>query len=273
MATYTFYADASDIAVRNSNANFSTARNAASGTLSGGGASTTYASVGLESGTTYNFYIVFYPFDTSSIPASEPISDAVFSFSLVGDNAGTAANQWAVTQSTQATWNSIIGGDFDQRGATDGATRVNRKVSTETGYQDMTLTATGRGWIAKSGITNPSSASASGKTQLVMAWAKDIDNSAPATNDYNQVYLSEQTGTTNDPKLVVTTVVPYSMAASAGSFTLTGVAANLARTAYQIAAAVGSFVLTGVAARLRVYGWVNNSRPTSTWTDVTRSDQ
>lgn len=214
MASYTFYADASDISVRNSNANFATARNAASGTTSGSGSSTTYASCGLESGTTYNFYIVFYPFDTSSIPSSETVTAATFSFSLVGDNSGTAANQWAVTQSTQATWNGVAGGDFDQRGTLELATRQNRKVSAETGYQDMTFTSTGRGQIARSGETKPASASATGKTQLVMAWAKDLDNSAPAGNDYNQVYLSEQTGTTNDPKLAVTTADPITFSVS-----------------------------------------------------------
>lgn len=73
--------------------------------------------------------------------------------------------------------------------------------------------------------------------------------------------------------VAVSLAVSTLFAADAGAFTLTGVAANLARTAYQIAADAGSFVLTGIAARLRLIGWVNRSRPTSTWTDVNRSDQ
>ena len=64
----------------------------------------------------------------------------------------------------------------------------------------------------------------------------------------------------------------YTLTADVGAFTLTGVAATLSRT-WKIIADAGSFVLTGVAARLRLIGWVNRSRPTSTWTDVTRSDQ
>jgi len=205
MATTTIYSSTGDIAVRVSNANFATARAATSGATSGG--ASTYASVGLESGTTYNFYIPFFMFDTSVISTAENINAAVMSIFLVGDNSGTAANQYTICQSTQATWNSPVGDDFDQRGSVECATRLNRKVSTETGYEDFTFTATGRGKIARSGETNPASASASGKSQFTLMYAKDLDNSAPATNDYNQVYFSDEAGTTRDPKLVVTTTL------------------------------------------------------------------
>lgn len=203
----TFYSDTGDGSIRASNASFSTARSATTGTVQGG--SSHYLSCGLEGGSTYNFYMGFFMFDTSAIGASDTISDAVFSLYLVGDNAGTAGNQYGVTQSKQATWNSLASGDFDDRrdsisSGTEGATRKNRATGSTSGYEDFTLNATGRGWIARSGETKPASASASGKTQLSLAWAKDIDNSAPTTNDYNQVYSADQTGTSNDPKLVVT---------------------------------------------------------------------
>lgn len=64
----------------------------------------------------------------------------------------------------------------------------------------------------------------------------------------------------------------FPMTAATGSFALTGVDAALSRT-YMLIAEIGSFILTGIDASLRVIGWVNRSRPTSTWTDVTRSDQ
>lgn len=70
----------------------------------------------------------------------------------------------------------------------------------------------------------------------------------------------------------VVLLVDYSMSAAVGAFTLTGIDAALLR-GYTLACEAGAFVLTGVAAGLRVLGWVNRSRPTSTWTDVTRSDQ
>lgn len=210
MTVTTVFADAGDGNVRARSTVFATVRAAASANEITGGA-TGYASCGLEV-STYNFYCPFFMFDTSAIPATDTISSAVYSHALAGDSAGTAANQWTVCQGQQTTWNSLVIGDYDQRrnsidGGAEGATRQNRAVSTETGYVDFTLNATGIGWIARSGETKPATASATGKTQLVVAYAKDLDNSAPTTNDFNQVYFAEEAGTTNDPKLVVTHVV------------------------------------------------------------------
>lgn len=293
MASYTIYSNAGDGAIRKSDANFTTARSATDGDSVATGGSTGYTSCGLESGTTYNFYIGFFMFDTSVIASSETIDSATFSFSLTGDNSGTAGNQWAVTQSTQDTWNSITTADYDQRGSTEGATRANRKVSTETGYQDFALNTTGKSWIARSGETKPASASATGKTQVVMAWAKDLDNSAPATNDYNQIYFSEQTGTTNDPKLVIeTTAGPtYTLAMGTGTFALTGNALGLIcsrkltmgagtytltgidvalKALRKLVCAVGSYVLTGIDATITFFGWQRPTRDSSTFTRPTR---
>ncbi len=248
MASYTIYSSTGDIAVRVSNSNFATARAASSGTTSG--TTSTYLSVGDE-GVPYNFYIGFFMFDTSVIASSETITAATMGLSLVGDNAGTAANQYTICQSTQATWNSIVGDDFDQRGSLEMATRINRKVSTETGYETFTFTSTGRGQIARSGETKPASASASGKSQFTLMYAKDLDNSAPATNDYNQVYLADEAGTTRDPKLEVTTSssIAYDIVAALGTFTLTGIDAAF-KIAHTIVADLGTFVLTGFDAIL-----------------------
>jgi hypothetical protein len=211
MASYTVFSDAGDATVRMSSGTFSTARDALTG-LSVVNTATAYQSVGLEGGATYNFYIPFFMFDTSVVPSTETVASATLDFSLVGDNSGTASNQWCLTQTTQATWNSLITADYDQRGhlGSEGAARVTRKVSTETGYQTMTMNATGSGWIARNGETKPASASASGKTQLAVTYTADIDNSAPTTNDYNQLYFADQAGTTNDPKLSITTGVSNS---------------------------------------------------------------
>lgn len=64
----------------------------------------------------------------------------------------------------------------------------------------------------------------------------------------------------------------YTMTAAVGSFTLTGVAAALSRI-YKIVCGTGAFTLTGVAATLKWFSWIARTRPTSTWTDVNRSDQ
>jgi hypothetical protein len=77
---------------------------------------------------------------------------------------------------------------------------------TSTGYKDMRLNATGIGWINKTGYT-----------KFGIRLSNDTDDSAPTARNYVHLYMSEQTGTTNDPKLVVehsaggggATFVPY----------------------------------------------------------------
>lgn len=250
----TFYSDTGDGSIRQSSANFSTVRSATTGTVQSG--TSHYLSCGLESGTTYNFYMGFFMFDTSAIGASDTISDAVFSVYLVGDNAGTASNQYGVTQSKQGIWNNLASGDFDDRrdslnSGTEGATRKNRVTGSTSGYEDFTLNATGRGWIARSGETKPASASASGKTQLSIAWAKDLDNSAPTTNDYNQVYAADQTGTANDPKLVVThsSATTYNQSVTATATVTGSIVKGLSKT-LSVTPAVSATVLKQMAKSL-----------------------
>lgn len=165
--------------------------------------SPTYLAWELES-STYNGYQPFHMFDTSTISSGDTISSATFSIYLNGDNAVADSQTMSIGNSTQATWNSLGTGDFDQRGgSTEGATRVSCPTGATTGYIDFPLNATGLGFIAKSGQTIPASASATGKTQLAIRWSSDLDNSTPTGRTYMQVRMSEHTGTASDPKLVV----------------------------------------------------------------------
>jgi len=199
--TSTFYADAGDISIRKADATWSTVRGATAGDST---VNTSPTYVGWEKeGAVYNGYQPFHPFDTSAISASDTISAATFSIYLNGDNAVADSQQLSIANSTQATWNSMGTGDFDQRGSTEGCTRFNCPTGATSGYLDFTLNATGRGFIARSGETIPASASASGKTQLAIRWSSDLDNSTPTNRTYMQIRMSEATGTTSDPKLVV----------------------------------------------------------------------
>jgi len=199
--TSTFYSNGGDIAIRKANATWSTVRSAAAGDST---VNTSPTYVGWEKeGAVYNGYQPFHMFDTSTISASDTISSAIFSIYLNGDNAVADSQQLSIANSTQATWNSLGTGDFDQRGSTEGCTRFNCPTGATSGYLDFTLNATGRGFVARSGETIPGSASASGKTQLAIRWSSDLDNSTPTNRTYMQVRMSEAAGTSSDPKLVV----------------------------------------------------------------------
>lgn len=200
--TTTIYSDAGDSVVRNSNATWSTMRNATAGS-SLATTSPTYLAWEKE-GSVYNGYQPFHMFDTSVISSGDTISSATFSIRQNGDSAVADSQQMTICNSTQATWNSIVTGDFDQRGGSiEGATRVNCPSGTATSFVDFPLNSTGLGFIARSGETIPASASASGKTQLCIRWSSDLDNSTPTGRTYMQVRMSEHTGTASDPVLVV----------------------------------------------------------------------
>lgn len=199
--TSTFYSNAGDIVIRKANATWSTVRSASAGDST---VNTSPTYVGWEKeGSVYNGYQPFHMFDTSTISASDTISSAIFSIYLNGDNAVADSQQLSIANSTQATWNSLGTGDFDQRGSTEGCTRFNCPTGATSGYLDFTLNATGLGFVARSGETIPGSASASGKTQLAIRWSSDLDNSTPTNRTYMQIRMSEAAGTSSDPKLVV----------------------------------------------------------------------
>jgi len=159
-----------------------------------------------DAGSTYELFIPFFMFDTSVVPSSDTISSASFTFTLRGDNSGTASNQWVLTQSEQATWNSIVASDFPLRGmagsqASDPIDRI--VASSASGPQTIDLNATGISLIARSGETIPASASASGKTQFALTATADTTNTAPTTYDYNEIYFATNAGTTDDPFLTI----------------------------------------------------------------------
>lgn len=200
--TTTVYADAGDAVIRHANASWSTLRGAAAGTSV---TTTTPTYVGWEKeGAVFNGYQPFHMFDTSAIASADTISSATFSIYLNGDNAVADSQQLSIGNSTQATWNSLGTGDFDQRGgATEGCTRINCPTGATSGYLDFALNATGLGFIARSGETVPASASATGKTQLAIRWSSDLDNSTPTNRTYMQIRMENTAGTSSDPKLVV----------------------------------------------------------------------
>ena len=210
MTVTTVYADASDAQLRKAGTTYSTQHDAtASDTVAA--ATANQYNEHLLSGATYEIYVLFFPFDTSGISASDTISAATFSFYKHGDAANDNSDDLGIVQTVQATWNSMVTSDYDGRGdavtnPTEGATRQTFSAGAGTGFMDFDLNATGRGWIARTGETKPASASATGKTQLAVRFGRDMDNTAPTGANYMLTRMADTdgAGTTTDPKLVVT---------------------------------------------------------------------
>ena len=145
----------------------------------------------LKTGATYYVYRAFFLFDTSSIPDSDTISSAVFS--AYGFSVGNAdSDSMSVVASTPASNTALVLADFDQVGTTKFATDIPLGSWNTAGYNDFTLNGSGVAAVTKTGIS-----------KFALRMAKDISATQPTGLNYAEMYMAEQSGTTNDPKLVV----------------------------------------------------------------------
>ncbi|MFA6958583.1 MAG: hypothetical protein WC538_22160 [Thermoanaerobaculia bacterium] len=204
MTTLTVYPDSgqagtsTDDAVRVVNAaDWATARAASSGSAFTN-ASEFYFGVSGASPGTWTLWRCFLHFDTSSLPDGATISDAVLSLSRGGTNAQnetTYRSNPQVVASTAASNNAIVDGDFDQVGSAafcDSPPTL-ATYAASSGYKDFTLNAAGKAAINKTGVT-----------KLAVRATNDLNDTAPSANSYGAVIAAENSGTTNDPKLVIT---------------------------------------------------------------------
>lgn len=197
-------------------ANWTTSRNAANCNTGGGGAAdytsaTGYNTLALNDSGYNRCDISRYGalFDTSSLGATAVISAAVFSQWLISwNNSGgnTGANASVGLYSFSPASQTVLGtNDYAAFGSTlFSNTNLNMYAGPTTGYNDLTLNSTGIAAIAKTGISGFGCRN---------GW--DISNTVPPTTtnfgggqDQNNAYTAKQTGTANDPKLVVTYSLP-----------------------------------------------------------------
>lgn len=207
--TSTFYPDANpettsvDARVRNlGSATFSTVRDAATGDFASD-SETGSEIIGCEYQVA-NGYIInrgIFLFDSSALGDSDTVDSATFSLYVTStsntDNDGD--DYESVVTSSPASNTAVTTADFDQLSTTEQHDSGQRKDITgiSTGaYLDWTLNATGIGNVSKTSVS-----------KFGVREGHDITNSAiPAVeNNGNRisVYFADQTGTTNDPKLVV----------------------------------------------------------------------
>ncbi len=183
-----FKSDGADGFVRKSNTNWALARGAPQADAVHVVAATGYASAGLESGSIFNLYVPHFPFDTAAIPSSGiNINHALLGVHFGADLSGS--DGIAVVQAEQGIWNSLSVADFSSRGSVEGSTRLTTRLPSA--FNFWTLNAAGRDFIATGSNKRPTSASEAGKTQLALRWGRDLDNVAPASNDFVVMSMAE----------------------------------------------------------------------------------
>jgi hypothetical protein len=144
-------------------------------------------------------------FDTSALTAAATVSSAtlaIYGANIASPGDGLFASPTAgIVSATPASNTALATADFDQFGTTDFATRLTTWSTSD--YNTFTLNAAGLAAISLTGIT---------KTGLRVG--PDIDDSPPAWQDSYEMTraarFAESTGTSQDPKLVVTYTLPRS---------------------------------------------------------------
>jgi len=133
-------------------------------------------------------------FPTFNITSSNQVDSAIFSLNFCGDNFGTDPIGIEISTTTH-------NGDFD---ATDFSKMVinspfelasrTSSFASANNYDNWTFSTSARATI-----------NTSTTTVIAVRMAKDIDNTTPTTRNYRCYYSSNLGGTTQDPKLTITT--------------------------------------------------------------------
>lgn len=208
-----YYSSTSDGRIYATNVVYNTAWTAATGTVD---------SANLYVGQATGFYVFrgFLFFDTSSIPDSATITSATLS--LYGATDFSATNFDVVVTNGQPTYphDPMAIGDYDKTNYSGSGGSFNTGTFTTTGYNNITLNATGISWISKTGTT-----------KLTLRSSLDIAGTSPAGDEYVVFYPAETAGTSQDPVLVVT-YTPADYAVSATGVTSAEHTAILTKNTY-----------------------------------------
>ena len=160
-----------------------------------------------------------FGFDTASLGAGATISSATFSLygsskqnSFTSGGASAVLCKFAPGSKTAAATSDY--GTIDKTLQSDGS--IAYASWSTSGYNDLTLNATGLGNINKTG-----------RTWLMTCSANDQATSAPAWSGTKQTdlqaYYAEQTGTSQDPKLAITYTAGGGGGGTSGNLLLLGV--------------------------------------------------
>lgn len=191
MATLTAYAD-TDGSVYCVGSTYSQVRNGAGGNSSLT-ADTGTVLVGQDlSGGFYAVFESFFRFDTSSLGAGSTISSAVLSLYGKSDSSTTDF----VIEVRASTYTSIATGTYVAGASISGTILTSYNTSggwTTSGYNTI------------GSITSPNSnVSKTGATKFQLTSERTRTNTAPSGAEYVNAFPSSESGTSKDPKLVIT---------------------------------------------------------------------
>jgi len=138
-------------------------------------------------------------FDTSSIADSAVVTDGTFSLYGINkaDNLSVSPDV-NVYSTAPASNTALANADYGTFGTTAFATAITYAGVSTSGYNDFALNASGIAAIAKAGITKFGTRNANyDAANVAPTWGNTLESWVDA-------YHADQTGTANDPKLVVT---------------------------------------------------------------------
>lgn len=141
-------------------------------------------------------------FDTSSLPDGDTINSAIISiYGSAKVNTGMGTPDFHIASAVTSSNTSISNSDYENRGTTSFGNVTYSSFSTSS-YNDISLNASGLANISKIGIS---------KFSAQNSWDMLNDTTGLTWQSSGQsgfvCYFADQTGTSNDPKLVVTHTV------------------------------------------------------------------
>lgn len=238
MTTTTVFAATSDGRVRSTDGDYATAAAGADLHLETSGDN---ASIGQA--TVFEIYQAFFGFDTSGIADGDTVSQVDLSLYGAGDN----SNDDFVLTALNYNWS---GGGLtiaDFRNPTQLGALTSLATFNTSGFDDSDYnTFTSAGAVFNSHINK------TGTTYLMVVSDQNIAASEPTDDEFVDVSLADEIGTTQDPKLVITHATAggaIEVDADAGAYAVTGTAASLER-GREVAGGTASYAVTGGAASL-----------------------
>lgn len=135
-------------------------------------------------------------FDTASIPDTDAIDSATYSIWVINFQGNTTVS-YNVTATNPASNDNLVASDHQTVSNTKFATDILTSDMTSGQYTDWTFNNDGKSNISKTGIS-----------KFALRVSEEIDGSSPTWVSgigygINSAYYADQTGTANDPKLVV----------------------------------------------------------------------
>jgi len=145
----------------------------------------------LDAGPIYYVYRAYVFFDTSIIPDNSTITSATLS--LYGKTNASDTDFNMTIQNGQPTYphDPIEGGDYNKAHYSGNGGNISTSSFSTSGYNNITLAATGLSWISKTGTT-----------KFCLRSDRDINGITPTGNEYVIVY-SKEMGEAYAPKLYV----------------------------------------------------------------------